>query len=391
MNKAITFLGTTDYKEANYVYKQTPVTARFFGLALPKFFPEIEEVILFVTPTVAKHDNLILFEHFFHRQHPNVNFRSQPIPEGHEEQQLWDIFKALTDVTKEGDNLVFDITNSFRSFPFLVFLATAYLHRVKNVEVSHIVYGAFEATNKETKQTPVFELTPFVSLLDWLAATNQFIYTGDARYLASQLEKEDNPELNPLANAVRAISTGLDLLRPFDVSQATGDLSNLLKQAQPILPEPFELLANKLETEYSQFACEPDDIKASLQRQLAMINWYYHANRYVHTLASSREWLISLLGWHFGVDIKSVDERTEIEILLSGGKQGDRVSKHIDNWASVKNGDELRKLWSPLANLRNDVLHVGFRKNPRSVDDINEQVKQVVDKINAIAHQWDLA
>ncbi|MCQ3978453.1 MAG: TIGR02221 family CRISPR-associated protein, partial [Anaerolineae bacterium] len=38
-----------------------------------------------------------------------------PIPDGHSEADLWQIFEALTQAVGEGDELVVDITNGFRS------------------------------------------------------------------------------------------------------------------------------------------------------------------------------------------------------------------------------------------------------------------------------------
>ncbi|MEA5593489.1 hypothetical protein [Rivularia sp. UHCC 0363] len=53
----------------------------------------------------------------------------------------------------------------------------------------------------------------------------------------------------------------------------------------------------------------------------------------------------------------------------------------------------LNKLWGGdfnLANLRNDVLHAGFRKNPKSAKDILQQTETIVDELKNIAKLWGL-
>ncbi|MBC6431356.1 hypothetical protein FM036_11270 [Nostoc sp. HG1] len=54
---------------------------------------------------------------------------------------------------------------------------------------------------------------------------------------------------------------------------------------------------------------------------------------------------------------------------------------------------QLSNLWSNtyrLANLRNDVLHAGFRKNPQSAGYIIDQTKQIVEELGNIAEAWNL-
>ncbi len=55
--KAISFLGTTKYKMTTYVYRDKEMTTRLFAEALPTFFPDIEQVVVFVTPTVERDDH----------------------------------------------------------------------------------------------------------------------------------------------------------------------------------------------------------------------------------------------------------------------------------------------------------------------------------------------
>ena len=401
--KALTFLGPTNYAFTEYQYGETRFATRYFAEALPHFFPEIDEVIVFVTPTVAKHPNLKELQKFM-----GTMLRPVPIPESHTEQALWEIFQILTEQVHTEDRVVFDITNSFRSIPFLVFIAAAFLRSVRGVKVEAVVYGAFEAKDKETGIAPVFNLTPFISMFDWLAAANQFIYTGNARYLAAQLQKKKDAPLSNLAQNITTIADGLELLRPRDVTRAAEHLPQLLEATKASLPPPFGTVVGRLENAYARFGLPPDaDDHAHLRRQLQMINWYLEKRHYVHALSMAREWVVSLLCLEFGLDMWDKDQRAEMEFLLSGGKRTNRqtgeveISPYREQWKQLPHSKHISRLWQGkergehgrelnLANLRNDVLHSGFRKNPKEAQAIIAQTEHIVAEINEIARLWGL-
>jgi CRISPR-associated Csx2 family protein len=69
------------------------------------------------------------------------------IPDGKSEEELWEIFEAISKAVQEGDEIVFDITHGFRSLPMIAMLTIAYLKQVKGVKVQHVVYGVYERDN----------------------------------------------------------------------------------------------------------------------------------------------------------------------------------------------------------------------------------------------------
>ncbi|WP_172190732.1 hypothetical protein [Microcoleus asticus] len=53
----------------------------------------------------------------------------------------------------------------------------------------------------------------------------------------------------------------------------------------------------------------------------------------------------------------------------------------------------MTNLWggqSNLAKLRNDVLHAGFRKNPKSAEKILNETDEIIEELNAISREWKL-
>jgi len=105
------------------------------------------------------------------RLNGKTTLRPISIPDGKDEAEIWGIFETLTQNVNEGDSIVFDITHAFRSIPFLAMIAVSYLRAAKGIELNAIVYGAYDARIDD--KSPVFNLTPFVTLLDWTVVNLQ--------------------------------------------------------------------------------------------------------------------------------------------------------------------------------------------------------------------------
>lgn len=392
--KVITFLGTTP-KETVYEYGGKPYPGKVFAEALRKF-ESFDEMFVFVTKEAREKSYPVLEE--------LGDKRIQPvdIETGNSTEEMWGWFDKILECVDTGDTVIFDITHGLRSIPFLVFIFAAFLKSARDVTIEAIYYGAFELGNKDTgKPAPVIELSEFVSMFDWLSAVNEFLYTGNARYLAGQLSKREQPALQPLAENVSEISLGLELLRPRDVATASQQISQHLQSAADVLPKPFGVVAQPLETAYNQFGLlQSTDAWEHLRVQLRMINWYFEKQQFVQTLSMSREWIVSLLCAEFGLDMWDKDQRDEMEFLLNGGVRKEngvivKQSPYLEAWKQRQYRKRISRLWGgepfELANLRNDVLHSGFRKNSQSAMDIVQQTEKIVNEINEIAKQFNLA
>lgn len=412
--KIISFLGLSNYAETTYVspIDSEKVTTPFFQEALVEFYhPETLYVLLTQTveksiPRGASESN---WEALQKRLNGKVNLQPiKNIPERNSPEDIWLIFQQVTNCLQDGDSVIFDITHSFRSVPVVALIAVSYLRVVRQVKIEGLLYGAFEAQNKETNETPTFDLLPIVSLLEWTTATDQFIKTGNGEALASLLHTNSTTE--KLAASIKGIAQGLQLLRPMDVMRESALLPDRIKEATPIVSQsvpPFESLLERVEKDYGTFGlANPEDYttnsKFSLIRQLKMIEWYAKKGQTVQALSLAREWLPSLLCYHFKLDPQiERPNRDEMELLLKGGtikgSDGvpDRKSIHLCQWLKIpkKTRKQLNNLWGGefnLANLRNDALHAGFRKKPKSAEEIVQQTHKILEELNAIALEWKL-
>ncbi len=384
--KVISFLGI-NARDTVYEYQGKTYRGNLFQIALRQFM-DFDEMLVFATPEAEKET----YPYLEKLKDPRIKIVD--IRRGTTSAGLWQIFNQLVQNVDDGDTVIFDITHGLRSIFFLTFLAAAYLRSAKDtVKIEAILYGAYDLRHGE-QPAPVIDLSEFVSLLDWLTATNEFIKTGNAGALAQQLTESDEPELLPLANTVEEIATGLHLLRPSETSDAAMKLPKNLIQAQKSLPPPFMLLSDVVLESYSRFGqAEKTDEGNQLANQLEMVNWYHDRGQIVHALSLAREWIVSFLCTHFELDSGNKYDRAAMEFLVGGGKMksDDQIIKespYLDQWKTVPEHKRLRRLWGgphELANLRNDVLHSGFRKNPKSSADVIAAANAAISELNEIA------
>ena len=184
----LTCLGTTNYHPADYQIDGTVYRDEtYFSIALAKHLRP-DHFISLQTYSAAEIHGLILDE----AVPDGIHHTPVSIPDGKSEDELWQIFRALTESVPEGCRLHLDITHGFRSLPMLAFTACSFLRVTRRVEIVGIHYGAWDARNEKSNATPAFDLTPFLTLLDWSSAADQFLDIGDATRAAALLEAAQN-------------------------------------------------------------------------------------------------------------------------------------------------------------------------------------------------------
>lgn len=393
--KLLTFLGTNNYLSTTYVWAEKDMrkTTRLFPVALAEWL-EPDEIVVFLTEAAEQHEN-------WRELKDTLKATPVRIVDGASETGLWKIFESIVECVSSDDRLTIDITHGFRSLPLLGLLVAAYLKATKRVTVEHLVYGAYDARDKEKDESPVFELTSFLSLLDWMVASDHFLRTGYGRPLADLLS-DSGDSIEQLKNSILQLSDGLHLLRPASIAGQAAQLDQTVARAAPTIAQQVPPLAGMLthiSESYGRFGADEGSPKQMLEAQLRMVDWYLERGQLVQALSLAREWLPSLLCVHFGVDVMDKREREDMELLLSGGKHknpttGELLKESPRNatWFEVPAAKRLRALWGSkhnLANLRNDVLHAGFRKNPKSPVEIDKAVRTIVSELKDIWNEFE--
>lgn len=105
-----------------------------------------------------------------------------------------DIILRLEEELSPRDELIIDITHSFRSLPMYVMNLLIYLRNVSNkrIDITHICYGMLEITRELTPpHTPIIEMKELLTVNDWISGAYSFVEFGNAYKIAELVESVD--------------------------------------------------------------------------------------------------------------------------------------------------------------------------------------------------------
>ena len=399
--KIITFLGagpatfTTTYAFKDKNGEEKKYEGKVFSEALRQFC-DYDSMLVCVTEK-AKAVNWPVLEAL---NDPRI--QAVDIPTGNDTAQMWQIFTIITGHIETGDRVIFDITHGLRSLPFLVFLFAAYLKTAKQVTIEAIYYGAFELKSENNGVAPIIDLSEFVSMIDWIAASNQFVETGDAR----QLSKLLNPDSDTSGANQKAAETLFDvsfatlLCRPLELGERADALAKDLlaaEQQQPNRVVPFEMLRQQVSQTFSSFVGNLDgDAKAALQAQFRLIEWYHNNNRIIEVMTLAREWLLAAVNYQLDgtVDIDDRYIRTDISEALWEIGQNTPPRELTDYGKKIHKWPEKRQLiavWNKVRILRNTLDHAGYERRAPNSSKIVKDANQAINSLSELAKRWGLA
>jgi CRISPR-associated Csx2 family protein len=394
MLKLLTFLGINDYTPTSYTWQgkqvkaPTPYVAEAFcELYEVIYTPEkISEVIVFLTPEARqKH-----WDSFQERLGNRCIIKDISIPSGKSEAELWQIFDAVVGAVEPGSQVLFDITNAYRSIPFLVFLAIGFLEKARNVIINGVYYGAFDANKKEP---PIFDLTPALKLLDWLTATQQFITTGSSVGLGELLktiqkdftfniqEPSTPPRLlDKFGTSIQDISRSLEMIRAMGVLQETKKLQNIpakeLAQEVGYFAKPFELLSSQIQQSYSQFVLsdpeKSENHQLALEKHFLLLRWYVKNNMGAQAILLAREWIVSAQCVKKGIIYLNKSNRETVEEQLNKLKG---IKRNLTKATARSLEDRLILTWSNLTTYRNDIAHAEMRRDSANIAELQKYIK----------------
>lgn len=398
--KIITFLGaapatfTTTYAFKDKNGEEKKYDGKVFSEALRQFC-DYDSMLVCVTEK-AKTVNWSVLEAL---NDPRI--QAVDIPTGNDTAQMWQIFTIITGHIETGDRVIFDITHGLRSLPFLVFLFAAYLKTAKQVIIEAIYYGAFELKSENNGVAPIIDLSEFVSMIDWIAASNQFVETGDAR----QLSKLLNPHSDSSGANKKAAETLFDvsfatlLCRPLELGKRADALAKDLleaEQQQPNRVVPFEMLRQQVNQTFSSFVGNLDeDAQAALQAQFRLIKWYHNNNRLIEAMTLAREWLLAAVNYKLEgtVDIDNRDTREHINEALweisrnTTPRELTDYGKIIHKWSEKR---QIIAVWNKVRILRNTLDHAGYERRAPNSSKIVEDANKAITYLSELAKLWGL-
>ncbi|RDI95589.1 TIGR02221 family CRISPR-associated protein [Meiothermus sp. QL-1] len=379
----LSMLGTGNYQEVEYIWDGCKARPhRFFQSSLKEWFPEAQLLICVTEEAKNKHGEDILQE--------LTGAKLIDIPSGQNEAEYWQIFNIIQEEIPEGTELVLDITHGFRSLPILALLAVSFLRIAKGVVLKYVLYGAYEA--KTDSSAPVFDLTPFVSMLDWATASQYFLETGDAGkfqpLVEARGEKPVNTHLNTAVKGLGSLSSALAANRALEIGEVAretlGSLGEAQKEAWKPQHQPLKLLLPRLKDMLGHLALKKSPSQEDysqedyLRQNFALVLWLLQNQQFEKALGLAREWMVSFAqyrrqGSWYPI---SFDSRKEAEGWLNSCVKGETETP--EEWK------DFIQLWRDLGNLRNDLMHFGFRESPRGKESIPQEFREKIDKLRDV-------
>ena len=288
----------------------------------------------------------------------------------------------IQDQLKDGDEVYLDITHSFRSNAFWLFLVMNYLTDVedKKIEIKAITYGMLEIIDrnlpKEKQIAEVVDLNAFYKILQWIKGANNFKNYGNSYLIEQNIENEK------LSKKLKNFSDALNMNYIASLRQSINSLKKLEEDIEN-LDGPAKLIIPKVIKDFmDRFATEEKDYL--FQAELA--KWHFEQKRYAMAYININE---SIIG--FIMDVLDLP-------LLTGDKKKDEnklakdwlnmiISRHetnkiYPNFKVDKDNQELHeyiKIFEHSRRVRNEIAHsIGGKDS--AINDINS-LKNYCEKI----------
>ena len=262
----------------------------------------------------------------------------------------------LQDNLDSNDELIVDITHSFRSLPIFIMNLLIYLQNVsaKRITISHIYYGMNEAS-REFGYSPVVDLKAMMDVQEWITGAYAFTMFGNT-YKISKLLETENKSVAPI---LRGFSDAMNLNYLYPMQAETQKLSGIKnKEYQTDLPK---LIISPIVKQFvEEFKVKTEKHRQS-HFQLKLADWQYRHKKYGQAYLTSNDALISYVCEINNMPWDDFDCREMAKSALKG-----RPEEY-----GISTTPEMRQWFKGHNNRRNGIAHtarvssVTYRKGER--------------------------
>lgn len=226
------------------------------------------------------------------------------------------IILGLEQYLDEGDELIIDITHSFRSLPMYMMNMLVYLQNVskKNLRIKHICYGMLDVAY-EMGFAPIIELKDILRVNEWISGAYSFKRFGNADKIAELVRSAD-----------RDLSQQLDL---FSKTKNLNHLAELERQSQELhlllenhnLPDMARMIISPVVSDFiERLSIDPDSKHRHSDFQYKLALWQRNNHNYAAAYISLTEAIITRLCESDGYDDPyQKDARDNIKIKIKEG------------------------------------------------------------------------
>lgn len=311
------------------------------------------------------------------------------IPEGKNEQEMWNVFGRIYDKLENNDLLYFDLTHAFRYLPMLVLVLGQYARHLKKVTIKSVTYGNYEARGGNSDVAPIADLMPLVTLLDYTQAAADFGEYGRVSKLLFSFKGADFDNLaKQLKRFEQDVATcrGRELMNGKTVASAKKSLAAIMASDKAIKPVK-ELLRSV------QKKLEPFEEGKRFQNLRGVVKWCEDYAMVQQAFTLCQEGLVTLACERIENPLTGDKERTALRQLRDVVSAVLAVDKEVMTDESMWKRDllldknlsrklfamdgivRIRKNYNNLTGKRNTLNHAGFGDKVQGSDEIVKDLK----------------
>jgi CRISPR-associated Csx2 family protein len=223
------------------------------------------------------------------------------IPEGFNENKIWEIFQDIFEKLKDEDHIYFDATHAFRSIPLFVTSLLSYAKFIKHISIEAIYYGVFEilgpANKIDDKDFPVSErLVPILNLNN-IVELQQYTYMADSLYTFGRMSQSKPTEsIKEIGNPIDILDDYIsvnrikDIKKGIQIEQFNNTINTCIESKT--LPPPAKIILLELQNKLKEYGFIQEDSFKNIE---AAIQWAIDFNMLPQAYTMGQEYIITLL------------------------------------------------------------------------------------------------
>lgn len=255
-----------------------------------------------------------------------------------------DIILGLEQYLNRNDELIIDITHSFRSLPMYVMNLLIYLRDVssKKVRISHICYGMLEVTG-ELGYSPVIEMNDLLEVNSWITGAYSFLEFGNAYKIAELVGKVDTSLKNRLTDFsnIKNLNHLTALENQCQQLQAVRNNEHLPRIAQMVITPVINRFLDKVDT-------RGDKLHGHSEFQYRLACWQYNNHNYAASYISLNEAIVTRACEQQGIDPLEFTHRESMKKEFKNLRHGGGVYHDLKPFAY---------LYKDVSHIRNAIAH----------------------------------
>ena len=253
------------------------------------------------------------------------------------------------------DELIVDVTHSFRSLPLFMMNLIVYLQNVstKSIKISHIHYGMLEI-NREIGYAPIIDLRSMLDVNDWITGAYAFSMFGNT-YKISKLLENENKSVAPI---LKGFSDAMNLNYLYPMQAEAQKLSGIKnKDYKTDLPK---LIINPVVEDYVKTFLVRDQLHEQSFFQLKLADWQFKHKKYGQAYLTSNDALITYICELNGFTWKQKSGRDRAKEILQKKREG-HCTPEMEDWFNNHN------------ERRNGIAHTVRLKNKTTGKDLSNK------------------